>query len=295
MNKKHIFYFSKKTREIIDYSIAENKKRTIFKIEFEPHEILWSPRKDKAMIRSKEGYYLFDLLNKTIHQLSKNIYYISWSPSGNKIAYQYLSALAEKNFISISDPDGSNWRNIVDFSESKDFETGILTTWSLDEKSIFYSFEASDVSDSAYYKVDLETGTKTDLSDWGYLVDFRFLPKSKKILFTIFKEEIEIPELWIMNKDGSNRQYVGIDSFVCKCVWKNDEKTAICAISEDVHSYRSNDILIQVDLKTKEKKQITGIVENQPINVRDLFLSLDEKDLFFVNNIDGKLYKLSLE
>jgi hypothetical protein len=97
-----------------------------------------------------------------------------------------------------------------------------------------------------------------------------------------------------MDIDGNNKQYTGIENKLEKCAWMNDSKNIICALSANIQGIGSNDILIKVNLSDMSQTQLTGL-QDEIINVRDLLVTSDDNDLYFVNNINENLYQLNIK
>jgi len=73
-------------------------------------KVLWSPNKDKVIaIFEEDGLlkkYLYNYNTGVSVSLDRNIRWVAWSPTENKIAYQYYDPRTENNNISTANPDG---------------------------------------------------------------------------------------------------------------------------------------------------------------------------------------------
>ena len=298
LDKERHYYFSRAEEGIMESSLEGRDIEEIFKSRFECiNDILWSFQKDKVILSTDQGFYFLDLKTNQISPLSGNITNIIWSSDGTKIAYQYLDRLAGYNNISISNPDGSDWYKLINVKSEGPSSQVVLSIWSPDSNYLYFTSESFDVSGGNFKRVNLDTGQIEDLSDWENVAGILYSPDGSKILYVTldYNEKYQIvPNVRVMKADSTDKKDTGIDAYLHKCIWKKDSKTIICALSEDINNMTSNDILIELDLETGQKKQLTAIEEGQPINVKDLILSQDEKTLFFKNNIDGKLYSLEI-
>jgi hypothetical protein len=299
---KEILYFSGKSNVFTSFSLTTKETSTI--LYQKPKEletifsVIWSPQKNKPIAGAGQKFFLIDLITQKITSLSQNVYAPVWSPEGNKIAYQYISLFEGKNYIAISDPDGTNWRNIVeiDVAEYEHVQGQVVLNWFPGGQSLLYSFVSTDFGGDPVNKIDIATKESYILDQWGELFDFIFSPHGQKVLYAATPVEAETPQLWVMKADGSGKEFLGIENFAGKCVWKNDNRNIICAVSEDVYNAEgkgSNDIIVQVDTETKGVVQLTALNEEIVLDITDLFLSVDDEELFFVN-IDDKLYSLKL-
>jgi hypothetical protein len=110
-----------------------------------------------------------------------------------------------------------------------------------------------------------------------------------------------------MNADGNQFQSLGFTTFASKCVWSADSKYLFCALPGDISEnailpndwqegkLRTADTFWKIEVSSGKKARL---IETKKIygsfDALNPFLSKDEKTLFFVNKVDGKLYKLSL-
>ena len=113
-SNKIIFY------ENIDSIIYEigfdgGSKRELARIP-DVSEIIFSPNGKEliASISEKKGEVraYFDLQNDKKIELHKNIRSLAFSPNGEKIVYHFYDGASGEGWISLSEPDGSNFTNI---------------------------------------------------------------------------------------------------------------------------------------------------------------------------------------
>src|SRR4030042_3507885 len=83
-------------------------------------KITWTKQKNRAIIKTalpagKIKFLTYDLATKKVSVLKENTDSVTWSNMGAKIIYKYYNPKTKKRTISISDPDGKNWKDIADF------------------------------------------------------------------------------------------------------------------------------------------------------------------------------------
>jgi Tol biopolymer transport system component len=224
LNGKSLLYLPGQELSLHEFNLQTQKDSSISPDYFAfVKEVSWSPNKDKLVIwvlNTKKGLeaigspfinkgaenslvlpYLFDLSSKKASLLSSNIKQVTWTPDGKKIVYQYLDKVKGVNNLSIADPDGKNWKKVIDLkdeniflntlgtgeivyavSETTDSFSAIKTdgsgkrtiklpisvninkiAWSSDGKSLIAAIREKDKATDALYKINLESGQKEEI------------------------------------------------------------------------------------------------------------------------------------
>jgi hypothetical protein len=114
-------------------------------------------------------------------------------------------------------------------------------------------------------------------------------------------------DLAVMNASGGQFQSLNFPTFVKKCAWSADAKFLFCAMPGNIPEgailpndwqegkVQTADTFWKIEIATGKKDRL---VETDKIggsyDTLNPFLSSDEKFLFFINKVDGKLYRLTL-
>jgi len=291
-NGDSIFYLSYKQDVIVQFSLQDKEQKTYFADDLlqSTEELIWSPDGRQVYLSTSKGFYLYGVTDSSVLELSKNIKDISFSLEGDRIAYQYLSYVSGENYLSVSNPDGSNWNNLVEIEPIEEMADRIAFGWFPGGRSVYYTNESLDISGTEFKKVDISSGNVSSLKDWGDLGEMLFIPSLSKILYVVFDEEKSTPQIWIMNMDGSDKKYTGVENFLSKCTVQHKSPILVCALSEDIFDIYSNDIIIEYNIETDEIKPITKFDSATSYNVNSIFLSQDDQKIFFLDNIDQKVY-----
>lgn len=270
-------------------------------------KIVWNKSKNRVIIETKDAsgkfskFFYYDLASNSVITLKNNIDSVAWSNLGDKIIYKYYNSKTKKRTVSVSDPDGKNWRDLSSFD--------------------YYGTEMSPLpgsSDVSYWpSPNAFTATSVNLVS--------FSGKDKK---EILKDRFGVNILWspsgqwgivsytdqrgghktdlaLMNPQGGQFQSLGFPSFTSKCVWSADSKFIYCALPGNIlesavlpndwqeGKIQTADTFWKIEVASGKK---TRLIDAEKISgsfdVLNPFLSKDERTLFFVNKADGKLYKL---
>ncbi len=306
LEERGIFYFSLTGGRLYRTQLDTKEKRELFPLaRFENMDsVIWSPLFNRAIIsyRSFPKEYLLDDLeylempvtkevldfsSQSSVRLNKNIEDVMWTPSGDRIVYHYLDEEQDLSVISIADHDGGNWRNLKELTITP-YSKVLRLVKCYSNRVLFVSF-SDDGSEFTLYSLDLFSGEQTRIIDkirWA-----KPSPDGRSILV----EAMENGNLihFVMDLDRRTREILDIDTLINKCVWSNDNTTIYYALGDNVN-YLVSDSFWKLNTVTGQKTQLTNLDLDSPIDASDLFLSQDEKTLFFKNNIDGKLYSLAL-
>lgn len=131
-----------------------------------------------------------------------------------------------------------------------------------------------------------------------------FSPSSKKVLVSETSYDGKNLSFGALDIEKGSKQGINLFTLPEKCAWFSDDRTIICTsinvenennyiMPDDYYKgavkFTSEDIL-RINLDTGQtQKLINGIFD-----AYNLFLSKDESYLFFINKIDGRLYRLTL-
>jgi Tol biopolymer transport system component len=270
-------------------------------------KILWSPLKNKAIsifVDNSDNIskYFYDYSTKKALPLNKYINYIVWSPAGNKIAYQYQNDFTGENNISISNPDGSGFVQLL-----KTRMKNLNLEWpkGID---IFLWEKPSGLVQSPLYFLSSTTKSFNKIISDIYGFSPKWSPNGEKIIFSRTDSKGKNISIFSADKSGSNQKPTGATTLTEKCAWSQDPRIIYCAIPKNIEeavvlpddfykgTFLSDDDFWKINTETNEK---TKIIEDSELletyDAYELFLSPQENYLFFVNKTNGLLYSIKLE
>lgn len=256
-------------------------------------KIIWSPNKDLALFKKKEGSFLFDFkkydfVNQTEALWGKEIGEIAWSPDNSKIAYYYSQSNGEKTLIfsNIMNTEKTRVANLADAGI-----TDPILRWSPDSDYLMLIPRNQDYSTDKIYIYNISSGSLNKITETGDQVDADFSPDGKKIIYTTYSKDSGGGDpfvLSIMNNDGSEKRNLGIRSEVSKVEWSSDQKGIY------VSEYDKNSgVETFSSLNLDEKQKINVMKGYSQKRVDKLLLTVDNKVMLFENS-DG-IYAFNLE
>jgi len=223
--------------------------------------------------------------------------------NNNKIFYKYYDPQTQQRTLNIADPNGANWNKIADLnyknvSVAPIPRTGLVSFWNSPDAGLETDFESAPVLG----------GVQTSLLKGNFGTDYLWNPDGSAVLLSRTDQKNGSgTQLGIMNDHGGEFKLLNVATFVSKSVWSKDGKTVYYALPTSFPAnvtlpndylrgkFNTNDSFWKLDTTTGKKTPVLDA--NQApgqIDASDLFLNADESMLFFVNKVDGKLYRISL-
>jgi len=269
-------------------------------------KVIWSSNKDKVIaIFDDEGEikkYLYDYQISKSTLLNQDIRHIAWSPSEDKIAYQYYNSQTEDNNISIANPDGSQWTSVFTTRMKN-----LIVEWPSSGQVAIRTMP-SGLAQSVVYTINLATSNFQKIISEIYGLTTLWSPLGDKLLFSETNNQGKNLKLKIADLTESTIQELDFVTLPEKCAWSQDNRTIFCAVPKDI----SNSIILPddyykklisfaddfwtINLDTQEAIRIF-IPENEgttTYDAKELLLSPSEDYLLFINKRDDRLYSLEL-
>lgn len=238
-------------------------------------------------------FVLFDVENKSLKSLPQNLETASFDPDGK----QLVMSLSEKGASRLVT------------ANIKDLKTQSLTTTKipdlvLDWQKGFVALKtkSSGLAYGLLYTLDVKTKKIQRLLGNIYGLTAKISPSNKKILYSETNSDGGNLTLKVLNLTKQTEQNLGVFSLPEKCVWAQDDRTLYCndintedsfVMPDDYYKRKiglANNDILKINLDTGEsQKVISG-----GFDAVNLLLSPDNTYLFFINKIDGRLYRLTL-
>ncbi|MGB8657485.1 MAG: hypothetical protein WCE90_06830 [Candidatus Zixiibacteriota bacterium] len=165
----------------------------------------WIAFSDKRIWKVKvNGDSLTLLVDYSKYEIE--VFYPAWSPDGKKIAFDIAGGAS--GGIYLMDPDGSNQQRIIGFGARN-------PAWSPDGNRLYYSNWITGNDSSTWYNeifyydfASKEEKRLTYLRRDYYTWEPSVSPSGDKVVFTSSQEQRELPQLWIMGKNGEDPKQI---------------------------------------------------------------------------------------
>ncbi len=270
--------------------LLSNKTELVVPQKSNIRRILWPAVGSSYIAESGDGasrtwsYYNPD--TGSYVDLPRQVKSVDWMPSGNKILFVWVGDDG-KATLNISDPDTSNYQVLTDLYEP-DNEIKV----SPDGQTIlFYRTQSSDLTKNSIVSVTPDGKNFKTLVRDGYNRGVLFSPDSKKFLFTRKDPSTQATALYMGDVATGEIRSLGYNTTETKALWGKDSLSIIMAVPS-TSSTGSSDRIYKLDLYSNSTTQYDP---GANMDVEEMFVSLDNKVLFFKNGNDNSLYYLMMQ
>lgn len=303
-----IYYYSIDNQALKKASIEGKDKLVLLSnLPGVPSRVVWSPKKDKALLFLKQSngqslWHFADLATKTLVPLKSEMSRLAWDNLGEKIFYQYTDSRDGKITLNISNPDGTDWKNLTDLKRD--------TFISAIPKSASVSFwsKPSALQTTYFESVGISGKNPRLILSEKFGADYLWSPNGEKVLVSASDAKGGNGiSLYVMNASGGEFQTLSIPTFVSKAVWSKDNKTVYYALPGSLPKdamlpddyfnkpLSTKDTFWKIDTSSGKQSRLVDLKEiTQNLDSSDLFLSPNEDALFFTERTTRKLYRIDL-
>lgn len=301
-------YYSRKDQGFYELSFDGQIRTLILKKELPATtDILWSPGKNQALLKISAGSLgpqtiFFDFATQKETRLSEKLGNPVWQNS-QKIIYRYFDPAKKELTLNLANPDGTHWKKLADLDFSQVFSA------SLPQSGSISFWKAPDAyEESTLYSVSPLSTEKKIIFQGKFGANFLWNSQGSLALVSHTTEKAgKKMQLALINNNGGEYKNLEIPTLISKCAWSKDGQTVYYALPGSIpenailpNDYYSQkfftaDTFWKVNVLTGEKTRLIDLNKiSAQVDAKNLFLSPDEGLLFFVNRVDGKLYRISL-
>ncbi len=216
---------------------------------------------------------------------------LSWMPNGDKIMFVWVGTDG-KATLNVSNPDTTGYQMLTDLYEPDN----IINVSPDGQTVLFYRSQTTDTVNNPINSVTSDGKIFNTVIKDGYNKGVSWSPDSKKFLFTKKDTVSGKFNLWVSDLSTGSVSNLGVATSETKAVWTKDSLSVVVVVAAvpttgTVGEGITADTIYKIDLATSSRSEFsTGI----QVDARELFLSLDERTLFFKNAQDNALYYLNL-
>jgi Tol biopolymer transport system component len=308
-DKQKFLYFNPDQKEFFAINVDGTGELAITLANFENlYDVVWSRDRDKLILifstdfgKTRE-YHYFNLAERKDTKLHSKLQDATFSFDGQKIAYIWRDAAKKTNNLSVSDPDGTNFRKIRTYGE----EPAKLIWFSEENTAAFTPPSAYTQGNLLVYNV-VQGGDYYGLISQKWGLSPLFSRDGKKIIFNDNgAKNARFPVLWVSSTEkGSTPKKLQVATLVEKCTWANDNVTIFCGVPENYSNFYiqpddyyegrfiSRDSFYKINTDTGEQVKLASVDQfDQDYDVFSPSVSDDGKRLYFIRKHDEKFYAL---
>lgn len=269
-------------------------------------DIKWSGDKKRAIVWTKEGFYVYNLDSDQVVKLKEGIDIAAWGPGKDQILYKFFDSQSKTRSIHIASLSSDTDEKLKNIDYRKvDF---ILHPTS---GELNYYPTADSFSEGELTSLRTDGSGEKRVFGGKFGADFLWSPNGKKLLVSFVSEKGgNKMELGSTNASGGEQKTYAFSTTVKKCVWSNDNVTVYCAgfgvegglddsyvLPNDWNSKKldQGDTFWRINTEDGKKTRIIEISKiTEKVDGENYILDPDEKYLFFIDRKKGGLYRLEL-
>ncbi len=275
--------------------------------------ISWASQGDKAVIEFPDGSnVIYNFQTKKQVTLPKEMQEFSFSKDGGRVAFKWITGNTNEHYIGTVSSDGRDIRFVEYIGKKQD---KVKIEFSPSSKVVATVRESHDAYGSYIYFIGQNGENFSAAVTDGFGVEPKWSSTGKYLLYSSFTGvDSYKPRLWISTGDsegedfGLDRQDTGLLTWAEKCVFDKNDTYVYCAVPKTLPDGAgmlksgsvdtTADVLYRVNLKTIKSELMALPINNtesaDTINMKNLFLSDDEKTIFFTDGRTGTLNSIRL-
>jgi len=274
-------------------------------------QVYWSPDGQKAILEYPDGANIvYDFSRDKRVTLPRGLQEPVWSQDSNQMAYKYVGGDYDTNWLMKAKADGSGSEAIEHMGDNYE---NVQSTWSPTGQVAAFYKETIGLNKEEIFLIGFNHENFESLEVDGIKFKGVWSPEGGRVLYHV----IDInggfrPVLWIVDAYGSNigrnNFNLGLNTWVDKCVFANmGEQTIYCAVPAELPEGAglypelfndSEDLFYKVDLNTGISSLLAYPItrdKQQVFQAKKLFISNDNRTLYFWDDLTARVYDLRLK
>ncbi len=303
-----LFYYSKRDN-ILKESTLDGKEviTQLGRLESHPARLVWSPNRLSVLILMKEPggdlWYYANLRNKSFIPLKKEMSRLTWTSLGDRILYQYTDPATGERSLNIAYPDGSNWEKLTDLGKEDHFIAA------LPQSSLIAFWPKTDGNrESSLEVININGQNRHTLLTGHFGADFLWSPNSQRLLVqSVTASGGQTLALGLTDGSGLGYKNLLAPTLTSKIAWSKDNETFYYALPGTFPENTllpndyfgkplySKDTFWKMNVRTGKKERLVPLeAMTETFDASNVFLSPTETDLYFVDRLSEKLYRITL-
>lgn len=282
-DENNILYYSPESKSINKMSLDSGQINLIQKLNLgEVFNIFWSPNHDQAIVNAGtkdltvDKFWYLPLKSTQSMPFEDNMANFVWSKDGKEIAY----TINDEDTTSIFTSKVNNTDRKLIFSRNESSDgNDISLSWSNDGKYLSVSISPTDVGSSESFILDIQNGTKTNITDTDTGKVGPWSPNSDKF---IFQEYYKLNEKYTWTVKELNKEKtlsLGLDG---QLLWLSDNKYLIGS---------DQSIAWKINSETGRKNKLFQTNSKDKITI-DYTVGYNENNRMLYFLFENKLYKV---
>jgi len=275
---------------------------------YQVQKVTWSPDATKAVLEyPDDSNVVYDFTTKKQYTLPKEMQSFAFSKDNGKLSAEVIGPQAENNWLVTVNPDGSNIQFVERLGDNAD---NVANNWSPDQQVIALFRKNSGANSQDIILIGQHDENFRALAVNGSGFEGQWTPAGDRLLYDVYQANNGFkPTLWIAGAKGDNigvnNTDLGLETWSYKCTVAADNQTAYCGVPTDLPNgsgvYKdlaasSVDNFYKINLTTGQKSLLAQpIGDRSGYNVQSIFLSQDNKTLYFQDSLSGGVYSLKLQ
>jgi hypothetical protein len=266
-------------------------------------DVTWAPDKKRAILEyPDESKIIYNFETERQISLPKHWEDFSFSSDSRELVNKSLGIDPGNRWLVVSNSDGSGTRALEFIGMNDD---KVISSWSPNNQSVAIYKESVDYNREEVFFVGKhgENFKSTIIEGWGF--EHEWSEQGDKLLYSAASpREDLIPELWVVNAQGdsigSNRKKLNVETWASKCSFANNNEV-YCAVPRDLRAgsglypemaLETFDDLYKINIQTGQKELIA--IPEKALNISDLVISSDQRNMFFTDHISNQIHKIQL-
>lgn len=271
--------------------------------------VTWSPDSTKAVLKFPDDRsIIYDFATSTQYSLPSGADEFSFSADSGQVAYEYAGNGPNDQILVTSNLDGSSVKSVARLADQG---ANVQVAWSPTSEVVAFFKKGADSGSQEIVMIGQNQENYKTIKTDGRGFTGKWTPDGSKLLYTVYSAATNFnPELHLVHARGQaigeGDTPLGLQTFVEKCAFNSRGTFAYCAVPDTLErgsglypefSATSSDTIYSINLTTGDTtpiaQPVTGTLDRY--TVRNLVVSKDERELYFIDAATQRLQKLRLQ